>query len=267
MAKKHRSKYQQFKTTQIHIRSCLQKTTYSSRFVAEQEGSKYGLTAYKCPDCSAFHLTSKPKLIHPEPYCMLKRLTQLTIIGFLLCSLPMPVEARSSSSSSSSSSRSSSSSSFKSSPSTSSSSTSYSRSSSSTAQTKPTTSSSSSNSSSTFGSSYNSSYSSRPVEIKPSQAVTKTKPSVTTTYLPEYRLPNTTGRTETRYVTIFSDSGTRTVPVVVPFGHTQPIVLPQSYYPNTSVVVGEWSIWRTIGQIITFLAVGIIILVLLAGLR
>jgi hypothetical protein len=87
--------------------------------------------------------------------------------------------------------------------------------------------------------------------------------------MPEYKVANPTGgKTETRYVTIFSDSGTRTVPVVVPFGYTQPIVLPQTYYPaTTTVVTGEWSIWNTIGQIFTYLAVGIIILVLLAGLR
>lgn len=201
---------------------------------------------------------------------MLKRLTQLTIIGFLLCSLPMPVEARSSSSSSSSSSRSSSpsrssssSSSFKSTPSTSS----YSRSSS-TAQTKPSTSSSSSNSQSTFGSSFNSSYSSRPV-TKPAQAVTTEKPKTPTTYLPEYKVANPTGgRTETKYVTIFSDSGTRTVPVVVPFGYTQPIVLPQTYYPaTTTVVTGEWSIWGVIVSTLSFLFVGFVILVIIGVIR
>ena len=77
---------------------------------------------------------------------------------------------------------------------------------------------------------------------KPAQAVTTEKPKTPTTYLPEYKLPNTTGKTETRYVTIFSDSGsTRTVPVVVPFGYTQPIVLPQTYYPATTVTQeGSW---------------------------
>lgn len=242
-----KNKHQLLRTTQIHIRSCLQKTTYNSRYTAEQEGARFGLTAYKCPNCSAFHLTSKPKPIHQEPYCMLKRLTQLTIVGFLLCSLPIPVEARSSSSSSSGKS-SSSSSSFKSAPSSSSkSSTSYSRSSSSSSQTKPATSSSSSNSSSTFGSSYNSSYSSRPVE-KSVTATTKTKPSTPTTYLPEYRLPNTSGgRTETRYVTIFSDGGNRTVPVVVPFGYTAPIVLPNTYYPTNTVVAENSVVGNILG--------------------
>ncbi len=242
-----KSKYQALKATQIHIRSCLQKTSYQSRYIAEQEGTKYGLTAYKCPNCSAFHLTSKPKSIRQKPYCMLKRLTQLTIIGFLLCSLPMPVEARSSSSSSSTSK--SSSSSFKSTPSSTSSSTSYSRSSSTPTQTKSTTSSSSSNSSSTFGTSFNSSYSSRPVQTKPAQAVTTTKPSVTTTYMPEYRIGNTTGRTETRYVTIFSETGNRTVPVVVPFGYTAPIILPNSYYPTTTVVTDNFVVGNIIGVI------------------
>lgn len=197
---------------------------------------------------------------------MLNKIAQLTIIGFLLCSLPMPVEARSSSSSSSSSKSSSpsSSSSFKSSPST----TSYSRSQSSAAQTKSTTSSSSSNSQSTFGSSFNSSYSSRPVVTKPAQAVTTEKPKTPTTYMPEYRLPNTTGKTETRYVTIFSETGTRTVPVIVPFGYTQQIVLPNTYYPaTTTVVAGEWSIWNTIGSVLTFVFIAFVILVIFAGTR
>jgi cobalamin biosynthesis Mg chelatase CobN len=204
---------------------------------------------------------------------MLKRLAQLTIIGFLLCSLPMPVEARSSSSSSSSSSSkssspssSSSSSSFRSSPSTTSSS--YSRSSSTSTQTKPSTSSSSSNSSSAFGSSFNSSYSSRPV-TKPAQAVTTEKPKTPTTYMPEYKVANPTGgKTETKYVTIFSDSGTRTVPVIVPFGYTQQIVLPNTYYPaNTTVVASEWSVWTLVGRIIGFLFIVFVILVIIAGMR
>lgn len=268
MARKN--KHQALHLTQIHIRACLQKTTYNSRYIAEQEGVRFGLTAYKCPNCSAFHLASRTRPIRQESYCMLKRITQLTIIAFLVCSLPIPVEARSSSSSSpSSSTRSSSpssSSSFKSAPPSSSrDSTSYSRSNSSSAQKSAPNSSSSSNSSSTFGSSYNSSYSSRPVE-KPAQAVTKTKPSTTaTTYLPSYTLPitNTTGKTETRYVTIFSESGNRTVPVIVPFGYTAPIVLPSTYYPTTTVATDGSSILGSIfGAIfVVFICVFFIILV------
>lgn len=103
---------------------------------------------------------------------------------------------------------------------------------------------------------------------KPAQAVTTEKPKTPTTYLPEYKLPNTTGKTETRYVTIFSDSGTRTVPVVVPFGYTQPIVLPQTYYPaTTTVVTGEWSIWGVIVNILSFLFVGFVILIIIGAVR
>jgi hypothetical protein len=38
---------------------CLNKTVYSSRYVAEEEAKKYSLRAYKCVHCNKFHLTSK----------------------------------------------------------------------------------------------------------------------------------------------------------------------------------------------------------------
>jgi len=86
------------------------------------------------------------------------------------------------------------------------------------------------------------------------QTVTNTKPSIPTTYLPEYKLPvtNTTGKTETRYITILSETGNRTVPVVVPFGYTQPIVLPNTYYPATTVVEDNSVVGNIIGIFFLF---------------
>ena len=206
---------------------------------------------------------------------MLKRLTQLTIIGFLLCSLPMPVEARSSSSSSSSRSSPSSSSSKSASPSSSSKSTSFStgtsRSSSnpsSQSSSKPTTSYSNSTSPSSI---FNASYSSRSTTpTKVVETVTTKKPSSGTILQTPYTVPapaNT--KTETRYQTVFRDSGTVTIPIIVPVGYPQtPVVLPTTYYPATTVVTdGEWTIWGVIWNILSTCFVIFVILIIIAGVR
>ena len=40
------------------IKGCLNKTVYTSRYVAEIEAAKFNMRSYKCSYCSNFHLTS-----------------------------------------------------------------------------------------------------------------------------------------------------------------------------------------------------------------
>lgn len=44
--------------TKETIKGCLNKTIYTSRYVAESEAKKFGMRSYKCSHCNMFHLTS-----------------------------------------------------------------------------------------------------------------------------------------------------------------------------------------------------------------
>lgn len=79
-------------------------------------------------------------------------------------------------------------------------------------------------------------------------------------------------KTETRYQTVFRDSGTVTVPIIVPVGYPQtPVVLPANYYPapavNTVVTNGEWTIWGVIWNTFSVVFVIFVILVIIVGVR
>lgn len=48
-----------FRLQQETIKGCLNKTVYSSRYIAEREAAKFNKRAYKCSYCGEFHLTSQ----------------------------------------------------------------------------------------------------------------------------------------------------------------------------------------------------------------